>query len=229
MSRRFVDSRGMSLIEVMISGSLAVLVLSVLVGLVIPSMRYLHRGSRQSSLGQEAMLLADRLERDVAACAFPTLSYHPRQTSDPPDEANWLYAGKLRTTGAARDQVWDESCAVAYRFRPGQQSSGLPIVSRIDQAQAATSGRKLPPKDDVVAAFLAGVPAQGETDIAPHLREMSWQPLAGQSLIQLSLTFMRDDLSGAPLSLKTEIALVPRNTLRTSASKSLATDTALDQ
>ncbi len=212
--------RGFTLAEVIIAASLAMLVGGILVGLIIPSMKQTVRGSLQTALGQEALLLFDKLEADLRICSPPSVTFLTGSATNP----SWLYAGKLYGVSAQGQQRWsrvtkEPNTSVAYRFRPGQNvvptdPEKSTVVSRGASAETPTPSWQKPKALEIATAFKDD--PQKNRDLAPHLKALKWEEIKDKGCFTLRMEFQRDDLQGKPLRLTIERTFVPRNSLRTS-------------
>lgn len=126
-----MSRRGLSLLEVLVTAGLLLLVMSVLVGFLIPSLRRTAQGNERATLQAEAAMSLTRLERDFFSTSSAGLSLLAGDGTD----ITAVGIVPIKETSVLGTLTWQDFLVV-YFFLPQQRklyrrvvdaASGLPF------------------------------------------------------------------------------------------------------
>lgn len=183
--------KGATLFEVLVAAALTLLLLSMVVNFLIPTMRYSIKGAVTAEIQQEALRAVNRICRDLESSGTAGVSLFSPESGKGP-----LYLAVIRLSDVLPDgtRAWEESLTVYSWKGPGE-----PLIQKVWDASC-------PP--EIGATIGSAAPSRFSlSDLAAIAEE---QGLEGKTLVRdvsyFAITCPDSESVGSPLKMNITIS-----------------------
>ncbi|MHC9538155.1 MAG: hypothetical protein AB9903_01405 [Vulcanimicrobiota bacterium] len=182
--------KGATLFEILVAAALTLLLLSMVVSFLIPTMRYSIKGSVTAEIQQEALRAVNRICRDLESSGTAGVSLFSPESGKGP-----LYPAIIRLSDVLPDgaRAWEDSLTVYSWKGPGE-----PLIQKVWDASC-------PPH--LEATIDSAAPSRfSQSDLAAIAEE---QGLPGKTLVRdvsyFAITCPDSETVGSPLKINITI------------------------